>query len=102
MHGLYAPLRWATASTLDIEILDHFQSKVLGMIADAPWYVPNTVNRTDLQTPAVKEDIRHFSSQYSARFSMHQNDLIVNLVAQTDNMRLLRQLPNDLHTRSIV
>jgi hypothetical protein len=40
--------------------------KVLGMIADAPWYVPNMVIRTDLQTPTVQKEIRPYSSQYSA------------------------------------
>jgi hypothetical protein len=28
-----------------------------------PWYVPNTVIRSNLQTPTVKEEIRHYSSQ---------------------------------------
>jgi hypothetical protein len=45
---------------------------------DAPWYVPNTVIRRDLQTPTVKEEIHRYSSQYSARLSAHPNDLIVN------------------------
>jgi hypothetical protein len=34
------------------------QSKALRMIVDAPWYVPNTVIRRDLQTPTVKEENR--------------------------------------------
>jgi hypothetical protein len=33
---------WGTASTFNIEILEHFQLKALRMIVDAPWYVPNT------------------------------------------------------------
>jgi hypothetical protein len=33
------------------------------MIVDEPWYEPNTVNLVDLQTPTVKEEIRHYSSQ---------------------------------------
>jgi hypothetical protein len=45
---------WGTASTSNIEILERFQSKALRMIVDAPWYVPNTVIRRDLQTPTVK------------------------------------------------
>jgi hypothetical protein len=67
------------ASTSNIDILEHFQSKALRMIADAPWYVPNTVIRRDLQIPIVKEEIRRYSSQYSARLSTHPNDLIANL-----------------------
>jgi hypothetical protein len=38
------------------------QSKALRMIVDAPWFVPNTIIRRDLQTPTVKEEIRRYSS----------------------------------------
>jgi hypothetical protein len=48
------------------EILERFHSKVLRMIVDAPWYVPNTVIQRDLQTSTVKEEIHHYSSQYRA------------------------------------
>jgi hypothetical protein len=54
-------------------------AKALRKIVDAPWYVQDTVNRRDLQTPTVKEEIHRYSSQYSARHSEHPNDLIVNL-----------------------
>jgi hypothetical protein len=91
-----------TASTSSIEILDRFQSKALHMIVDAPCYVPNTVIRRDLQIPTVKEEIRHYSSQYSVRLSAHPNDVIVNLMELPDNRRLRRHLPNDLPTRFLV
>jgi hypothetical protein len=48
---------WDTASTSNIEILEHSQFEVLRMIVDAPWYVPNKVFRRELQTPTVKEEI---------------------------------------------
>jgi hypothetical protein len=78
------------------------QHRSLRMIVDAPWYVPNTINRRDLQIPTVKEEIRRYSSQYSARLIGHPNDLIVNLTELPDNRRLRRHLPNDLHTRFLV
>jgi hypothetical protein len=53
------------------EILERSQSKTLHMILDAPWYVPNTVIRRDLQSPTDKEEIRRYSSQYSARLSAY-------------------------------
>jgi hypothetical protein len=93
---------WGTASTSNIEILERFQSKALRMIVDAPWYLPNTVIRRDLQTPTVKEEIRRYSSQYSASLSTHPNELIVNLIELQDNRRLRRHLPNDLPTRFLV
>jgi hypothetical protein len=72
------------------------------MVVDARWYVPNTVIRRDLKIPTVKEEIRRYSSQYSARHSAYQNDLIVNLMELPDNGRLRRHLPNDLPTRFLV
>jgi hypothetical protein len=44
------------------------------MIVDAPWYVLNTVIRGDHQIPTVKNEIRHYSSEYSARLSTDPND----------------------------
>jgi hypothetical protein len=90
---------WGTASTSNIYILERFQSKALRMIMDAPWYVPNTFIRRDLQIPTVKEEIRRYSSEYSARLSARPNDLIVNLIQLPDNRRLRSHLPNDLPTR---
>jgi hypothetical protein len=87
------------ASTSNIEILELFQWKALRMIVDASWYVPNMVIRRDLQTQTIKEQIHHYSSQYSARLSAHPNGLEVNLMEQPDNRRLRRHLPNDLPTR---
>jgi hypothetical protein len=55
------------------------------MNVDAPWYVPNTAIRKNLRTRKGKEEIRQYSSQYSARLSGHSNDLVVNLMAQPDN-----------------
>jgi hypothetical protein len=84
---------WGTASTSNIEILERFQLKTLHIRVEAPWYVPNTVMRRDFQTPTVKEEIRRYSSQYSARLSTHQNDLKVNFMELPDNRWLRRHLP---------
>jgi hypothetical protein len=47
------------------------------MIMGAPWYLQNMVIRRDLQTPTVKEEIPHCSSQHSVRLSAHPNDPIL-------------------------
>jgi hypothetical protein len=88
----YGTQLWGTASTSDTEILERFQSKALRtsvcaeygalrMTVDTPRYVPNTVIQRDLQTPTVTEEIRRYSSQYSA----HPNGLVVNLMEQAHN-----------------
>jgi len=43
----YGVQLWGSASNSNIDILERFQSKVLRIITDAPWYVPNTVIRRD-------------------------------------------------------
>jgi hypothetical protein len=70
------------------------------MIVDAPWYMPNTVVRSNLHAPTAKEEIRRYSSQYSTRLSAHPSDLVANLKAQADKNRLLRiHLPDYMATR---
>jgi hypothetical protein len=96
--GTYGIQLWGTASISNIDILKHFQSKTLRMMVDAPFYMPNMVIRRNLQIPTVKEEIQHYSSQYSA----HPNDLIANLMELPDNRRLRRHLPNDMPTRFLV
>jgi hypothetical protein len=90
-----SPTTLGTSSTSNIEILERFQSKTLRMIVDALWYVSNTVIQRDLQITTVKEEIQRYSSQYSA-------NLIANLMELPDNMRLRRQLPNELPTKFLV
>jgi hypothetical protein len=46
---------WGTTSNSNIEILECFQSKVLRLTVNAPWYVPNSIIRKDLRIPTVKE-----------------------------------------------
>jgi hypothetical protein len=79
---------WGTTSNSNIEILEHFQSKVLRLIVDAPWCVSNSVIRKDLQIPTDKEKISRFSSQYNVRISVHPNELIASLT----ELPILRRL----------
>ena len=60
----YGITLWGTASNSNIEILQQFQNKVLRSIANAPWYVPNTLLHTDLQIPTVKAEIINLSIKY--------------------------------------
>jgi hypothetical protein len=92
---------WGSASISNIEILQRFQGKVLRMITDATWYVPNTVLRQDLQITSAKQEIYRFSTQHRDRLYTHPNNLTVYLTVPPDHRRL-RHLPIDLPTRFIV
>jgi hypothetical protein len=90
---------WGTTSNSNIAILERFQSKVLRLIVDAPWYVPNSVIRKDLRIPSVKEEISRFSSHYALRLRTQTNELIATLTGPPTHKRLRRYWPNDLLTR---
>jgi hypothetical protein len=62
----------------------------------------NTLIRRDLQIPSVKEEISHYSSHYSARLTVHPNDILLTLLEQPERKRQRRHLPNDLPTRFMV
>jgi hypothetical protein len=84
---------WGPASISNIEILEHFQRKVLLMITDAPWYVPNMVLLQDLQITSVKEEIHRFITQYRDRLYTLPNNLTVHLTVRPDHRRLRRHFP---------
>jgi hypothetical protein len=42
----------------NVAIIQRSQSKILRMIADAPWYVSNQTLHDDLKVPFVKEVIK--------------------------------------------
>jgi hypothetical protein len=90
---------WGTTSNSNIEILERFQSKVLQLIVDAPWYVSNSVIRNDLKIPTGKEEISRFSSHYNVRISVHPNELVASLTEPLIQRRLRRYWPHDLLVR---
>ena len=69
------------------------------IIIDAPWYVPNTIIKSDLQIPTVKQEARKFSAKYRKRFDTHPNNLANTLFKEQFGTRRLKRLyPTDLVT----
>jgi len=90
---------WGTRSNLTLEILERFQSKVLRIITDASWYIPNTIIKRDLQIPTVKKEARKYSANYRTRLDAHPKNLANALFKeQLGNRRLNRLYPADLVT----
>lgn len=91
---------WGTAATSNLAMLDRFQNKVLRIIVDAPWYVPNNVILSDLKIPTVKSEIKKYSSRYKDRLFAHPNDTVQHLMEDNNEpKRLKRYKPSDLPTR---
>jgi hypothetical protein len=97
--GTYGIQLWVTTSNSNVKILVCFQSKVLQLIVNAPWYLTNSVIRKDLRIPTVKEEISRFSSHFDVRISVHPSELIASLT-ELPTYKCLRQYwPHDLLTR---
>ena len=77
-------------------MLQHFQSKTLRSLINAPWYVTNETIYRDLKVPTVKNDIYKSRSRYDARVNNHHNPLVIQLLDTTDQIRRLqRKYPLD-------
>jgi hypothetical protein len=72
------------------------QSKILRMIANTPWYVPNITLHEDLNVPLVKEAIKQSSTRYHNKIQGHINVLIQSLLEPHNERRLKKNWPADL------
>jgi hypothetical protein len=96
---LYGCQLWGTVSISNIERIERFQSRVLRISVNAPWFVPNWVIQQDLQIPSMKEEIKNFSEKYHLRLSAHPNQLATDLLKSHCVKRLKRLNPSDLINR---
>jgi len=66
---------------------------------NAPWYIPNTIIKHDLQIPTVKKEARKYSANYRKQHDAHPNNLANALFKeQLGKRRLKRLYPADLVT----
>lgn len=91
---------WGSAKPSNIRRIQTFQSKVLRVIVDAPFYVSNKTLHTDLQIPYVHDLIPTRFSSLHSKFQFHLNPLVQSL---TDHpllsdypRRLKRTWPHDI------
>jgi hypothetical protein len=80
----------------NIERTERFQSKVLRIIVNAPWFVPNWTIQQYLQITSMKEEIKNFSEKYRLRHSAHPNQLATDLLKSHCIKRLKRFNTPDL------
>jgi hypothetical protein len=93
---------WGTASNSNIEILQRFQNKVLRVIVNAPWYIPNNVLHKDLKTPTIREEITYLCANYQDKLVTHPNERIPTLLDRAEEPRRLKRFQrSDLSTRSL-
>jgi len=83
---------WGSASNSNIETLESFQSEVLRVITDAPWYVPNAVIKRDSKVLSVRQEVRNYIVTYRQRLDDHPNRLTKSLFQRTHYSRRLNRI----------
>jgi hypothetical protein len=68
-----------------------FQSKTLGKLANAPWYISNTLH-DDLRIPYVTEVVRTYAKNHKNRTAQNDNQLIRDLFNQPEIGRRLNRM----------
>jgi hypothetical protein len=71
---------WGCTSKSNISIIQKSMLKILRVIANAPWYVPNITLHEDLNVPLVKEVLKQRSTIYHNKIEGHVNVLIQPLL----------------------
>jgi hypothetical protein len=84
---------WGCASKSNIPVIQRSQSKILRMIAEAPWYVSNATLHADLGISYVHEVIHQKFNNHHTRLGTHENPLLKKLLLREENRRLKRNWP---------
>jgi hypothetical protein len=80
-------------------MLQRYQNKVLRTTVNAPWYIPNTILRTDLKIPTIREEITNFSLKYKDKITTYPNELASTLLEEEEPRTLQRFKSADLATK---
>jgi len=69
---------WGCASNSNIEIIQRYQSKLLRIITNAPWYITNNTLHSDLHIPYVREVFQERIAIHRTTIASHPNPLMVH------------------------
>jgi hypothetical protein len=80
---------WGCTKQSNIDIIQHFQNKVLRNMVNAPWYVRNNDLHRDLQVNVVSSEIHRFAQKHEGRLHHLENGETTQLL---DNAGIVRRL----------
>jgi hypothetical protein len=88
---------WGCTKPSNTKIIQRFQSEVLPLIVNAPWYVSKLTLHKDLQIPFAKVEMHRLSTLYQQSVLGHNNRQVAE-ISNPPNVRerLRRQWPSDL------
>jgi hypothetical protein len=87
---------WGCASKSSQAILQKTRSKILRMITNAPWYVPNLTLHKDLKIPYVREVIFEKYAKHHRKLETRPNPLLRPLLDNGQPRRLKKTQSVDL------
>jgi hypothetical protein len=87
----YGMQLWGSTKPSKTKIIQRFQSKVLRLITNAPWYVSNLTLHNDLRIPFVIEEIHRLSTLYRQSVLRHKNRLDAEISDPPNTRRRLRR-----------
>jgi len=82
---------WGCASNSKIEIIQCYQSKILRILTNAPWYVTNNTLHSDLHIPYVHEVFQERIAIHRTAIASHPNPLMAPLLHLPTPRRLKRR-----------
>jgi hypothetical protein len=94
---MYGCELWGCASKTNVHIIQRFQSKILGEIANAPWFVSNHTLHKGFKIPFVQNVIQGRKRHHRRRIEVHTDPLMEPLLqVHKKNRRLMRVWPTDV------
>ena len=82
---------WGCASNFNIEIIQRYQSKIIRILTNAPWYVTNHTLHSDLHIPYVLEVFQERIAIRRTAIASHPNPLMAPLLLLPTTRRLKRR-----------
>ena len=86
----YGIALWGCASKSNISIIQRYQSKLLRIITNAPWYVTNQTLHSDLHIPYVHSVLQDYIHKHQSALETHPIPLVEPLIHTTHTRRLKR------------
>ena len=82
---------WGCASNSNIEIIQRYQSKILRILTNVPWYVTNHTLHSDLHIPYVREFFQERIAIHRTAIASRPNPLMAPLLHLPTTRRLKRR-----------
>jgi len=82
---------WGCASKTNVAIIQHYQSKLLCIITNAPWYVTNQTLHSDLRIQYVQAVRDEYTRKHRSTLVHHPNHVVKPLLLYIHQTRRLKR-----------